>query len=64
MCITVFTGEDAGIAVEHGADGIVVSNHGGRNEETLRATLDCQPEVVSAVRGRAWQIIDQAAMGV
>jgi len=48
----IVTGEDAAIAVEHGADAIVVSNHGGRNEETLRATLDCLPEVVAAVRGR------------
>ncbi len=31
----IVTGEDAAIAIEHGADGLVVSNHGGRNEETL-----------------------------
>jgi hypothetical protein len=42
----IVTGEDAALAVEHG----VVSNHGGRNEETLRATVDCLPEVVAAVR--------------
>jgi (S)-2-hydroxy-acid oxidase len=48
----IVTGEDAVIAVKHGADAIVVSNHGGRNEETLRATLDCLPEIVAAVRGR------------
>jgi (S)-2-hydroxy-acid oxidase len=48
----IVTGEDAEIAVAHGADGIVVSNHGGRNEETLRASIDCLPEVVSAGRGR------------
>jgi 4-hydroxymandelate oxidase len=54
----VVTGEDASIAVEHGADGIVVSNHGGRNEETLRATVDCLPEVVAAVRGRVPVLID------
>jgi len=48
----IVTGEDAVIAVKHGADAIVVSNHGGRNEETLRATLDCLPEVVTAVKGR------------
>ena len=33
----IVTGEDAAIALDHGADGIIVSNHGGRNEETLRA---------------------------
>jgi (S)-2-hydroxy-acid oxidase len=48
----IVTGEDAAIAIEHGADAVVVSNHGGRNEETLRATIDCLPEVVAAVRGR------------
>jgi (S)-2-hydroxy-acid oxidase len=54
----IVTGEDAALAVEHGADGIVVSNHGGRNEETLRATVDCLPEVVAAVRGRVPVFID------
>jgi len=54
----VVTAEDAVIAVEHGADGIVVSNHGGRNEETLRATIDCLPEVVAAVHGRVPVFVD------
>lgn len=54
----IVTGEDAGIAVEHGANGIVVSNHGGRNEETLRAPVDCLQEVVAAVRGRAPVFVD------
>jgi (S)-2-hydroxy-acid oxidase len=54
----VVTGEDATLAVEHGADGIIVSNHGGRNEETLRATVDCLPEVVAAVRGRVPVFVD------
>lgn len=48
----IVTGEDAALAIKHGADGVIVSNHGGRNEETLRPTLDCLPEVVAAVRGR------------
>lgn len=43
---------DAVIAIEHGADAVVISNHGGRNEETLRAPIDCLPEVAAAVRGR------------
>ena len=46
----VVTGEDAAFAAEHGADGVIVSNHGGRNEETLRASIDCLPEVVAAVQ--------------
>jgi (S)-2-hydroxy-acid oxidase len=54
----IVTGEDATVALEHGADGIVVSNHGGRNEETLRATIDCLPEVVAAVRGRVPVFLD------
>jgi 4-hydroxymandelate oxidase len=54
----VVTGEDAALAVEHGADGIIVSNHGGRNEETLRASVDCLPEVAAAVRDRVPILVD------
>lgn len=54
----VVTGEDAAIALEAGADGLVVSNHGGRNEETLRATIDCLGEVVAAVNGRVPVFLD------
>jgi 4-hydroxymandelate oxidase len=54
----VVTGEDAALAIEHGADGIVVSNHGGRNEETLRASVDCLPEVAAAVKGRVPILVD------
>ncbi|HEY3742378.1 MAG TPA: alpha-hydroxy acid oxidase [Bryobacteraceae bacterium] len=43
------TGEDAVLAREHGADGVVVSNHGGRATETGRGTMDILPEVVDAV---------------
>jgi len=43
------TAEDAALAREHGADGIVVSNHGGRATETGRGTIDILPEVVDAV---------------
>jgi isopentenyl diphosphate isomerase/L-lactate dehydrogenase-like FMN-dependent dehydrogenase len=54
----IVTGEDAALAVEHGVDGVIVSNHGGRNEETLRASIDCVAEVVSAVRGRVPVFVD------
>ncbi len=54
----IVTGEDAAIAVAHGADAVIVSNHGGRNEETLRASIDCVPEVVAAVRGRVPVFVD------
>jgi len=50
--------EDARLAVQHGADGLVVSNHGGRATETLRATIDCLPEVVEAVSGRIPVFLD------
>lgn len=43
------TAEDAILAREHGADGVVVSNHGGRATDTGRGTIDVLPEVVDAV---------------
>ncbi|HEX9158712.1 MAG TPA: alpha-hydroxy acid oxidase, partial [Rhizomicrobium sp.] len=54
----VVTGEDAALAIAHGVDGVIVSNHGGRNEETLRATIDCLPEVAAAVGGRVPVLLD------
>jgi len=54
----IVTAEDAEICVRHGADGIVVSNHGGRNEETLRSTIECLPEVVQACKGRIPVLLD------
>jgi 4-hydroxymandelate oxidase len=47
----LLTAEDALSAVEHGADGIVVSNHGGRQLDSCPASLDALPEVVEAVAG-------------
>lgn len=52
------TGEDAVIACDHGVEGIYVTNHGGRQLDHGRGTLDILPEVVEAVRGRAQIIID------
>ena len=52
------SGEDAAIAVANGADGIVVSNHGGRATETGRATIESLPEVVAAVAGRIPVLVD------
>jgi (S)-2-hydroxy-acid oxidase len=54
----IVTGDDADTCVRHGADGIVVSNHGGRNEETLRSTIECLPEVAKACRGRIPVLLD------
>jgi isopentenyl diphosphate isomerase/L-lactate dehydrogenase-like FMN-dependent dehydrogenase len=52
------TGEDAGLASERGADGVVVSNHGGRATETGRGTLDVLPEVVDAVGSKIPVFVD------
>ena len=52
------SGEDAAFAVKSGADGIIVSNHGGRATESGRATIDALPEVVAAVGGRIPVIVD------
>jgi len=52
------TKEDARLCVEHGVDGILVSNHGGRSTETLRATLEALPEVVAAVDGKIPIFVD------
>ena len=37
---------------------MIVSNHGGRNEETLRSTIECLPEIAAAVRGRVPIFLD------
>ena len=52
------TREDAALCLEHGVDGIVVSNHGGRADETLRGAIECLPEVVEAVGGRIPVFVD------
>ncbi|GKY99933.1 hypothetical protein MPSEU_000946900 [Mayamaea pseudoterrestris] len=54
----IMTGEDALLAVEAGADGVMVSNHGGRQLDGCLATIDVLPEVVAAVGGRVPVLID------
>jgi isopentenyl diphosphate isomerase/L-lactate dehydrogenase-like FMN-dependent dehydrogenase len=54
----IVTREDAQLAVEHGADGVIVSNHGGRGEESGRSTIECLPEVVEGVAGKIPVLID------
>ena len=49
---------DARMCVEHGIDGIMVSNHGGRSTETLRPTIKALPEVVAQVGGRIPVFVD------
>ncbi|KAM0803732.1 (S)-2-hydroxy-acid oxidase [Usnea florida] len=48
----VLTAEDTELAVRHGCDGIIVSNHGGRQLDGVMATLDALPECVDAAKGR------------
>jgi lactate 2-monooxygenase len=50
--------DDARAALDHGADGVVVSNHGGRQVDGARAALDCLPGVLAAVDGRAPVLLD------
>ena len=50
--------DDAKLGVEHGLDGILVSNHGGRSTETGRATIEALPEVVAAVGGKIPVFLD------
>ena len=52
------TREDARLCLQHGIDAIMVSNHGGRATETLRATLEALPEVVAEVGGRIPVLVD------
>jgi 4-hydroxymandelate oxidase len=54
----IVTREEAELAVEHGADGVFVSNHGGRAENSLRSTIESLPEVVAGVKGRVPVFID------
>jgi isopentenyl diphosphate isomerase/L-lactate dehydrogenase-like FMN-dependent dehydrogenase len=50
--------EDAVLAAEQGMDGIIVSNHGARSEDSGRSTIDALPEIVEAVRGRIPILVD------
>src|SRR4051812_20241891 len=50
--------EDAVLAVEQGMDGIIVSNHGARSEDSGRSAIDALPEIVAAVKGRMPVIVD------
>jgi len=54
----IVTREDAQLAVSHGVDGIMVSNHGGRAEETLRPTIESLPEVLEGVAGKVPVTVD------
>ncbi|MFZ5827509.1 MAG: alpha-hydroxy-acid oxidizing protein [Bacillota bacterium] len=50
--------EDAALALKHGVDGLIVSNHGGRQLDGAIATLDALPEIVATVKGRVPILMD------
>ena len=54
----IATAEDAKIAVEHGVEVVYISNHGGRQLDHGKGSLDVLPEVVDAVSGRAQVVVD------
>ena len=54
----IMRADDAEEAIEHGVDGIVVSNHGGRNMDSAPAPIQVLPEIVKAVDGRMTVIVD------
>lgn len=54
----VMAPEDAQLAIEHGVDAIVVSNHGGRQLDCAPSTIQALPGIVAAVRGRIPVILD------
>lgn len=54
----IATAEDAAVALEHGMQGIYVSNHGGRQLDYGRGSIEVLPEVVEAVDGRASVLVD------
>jgi len=58
----IATAEDAALAVAHGVEGIYVSNHGGRQLDHGRGTIEILPEVVAAAGGKATIIVDSGFM--
>jgi 4-hydroxymandelate oxidase len=54
----IVTREDAELAVQHGVDGLIVSNHGGRAEDSGRASIDSLEEVAAGVKGRMPVLVD------
>ena len=54
----IVTAEDAAMCLQHGVDGIIVSNHGGRSEASGRSTIESLPEIAAAVGGRIPILVD------
>jgi 4-hydroxymandelate oxidase len=54
----ILSAEDAKIAADAGYDGIIVSNHGGRNSDAVGSTIEALPDIISAAGGRTTVLID------
>ena len=54
----IATAEDAEMAIEHGIDGVYVSNHGGRQLDHAQGSVAALPEIVAVVKGRAQIVVD------
>ena len=54
----IVTKEDAALSIKHNVDGIIVSNHGGRQLESLRPTIECLPEIAEEINGKIPILID------
>jgi 4-hydroxymandelate oxidase len=54
----ILTGEDAQLAAEHGAAGVIVSNHGGRQLDGAIPPIDALPEVIEAVGDKVSVLVD------
>lgn len=54
----IITAEDAALCAEHGVDGLIVSNHGGRNLDTTIPTIEALPEIARAVDGKVEVYLD------
>ncbi len=54
----IMRGDEAALCVRHGVDGVIVSNHGGRDEESLQSTIEVLPEVVAACNGGVPVLVD------
>ena len=59
----IVTREDAALAVQHGVDGIIVSNHGGHEDASGRGTIECLPEVLAGAAGKIPVLIDSGFRG-
>jgi len=55
--------EDAELAVRHGVDAVIVSNHGGHEDASARGTIECLPEVVAGAAGKIPVYIDGGFRG-